>query len=217
MRYMMLAPILLLTSVAFANDQLASCEIEKSSIVSLSSAGLGQVSNLALIEVICSVRARPFPSKPGEFRNGLRAATTAYEVAQNGDRKEVPSEADASGGGEDSKQRREWVNFSIFLPLDQAEREIEARRYIANLKKLAEPLRPDFPWQQLESPQALGSLSDMVSQHRAGHFQVECRVLDGDRVIGVSVIEFEVLFKGRFSDSNGPFGYWKTPPSKTEP
>jgi hypothetical protein len=206
MRYMMLAPILLLTSVAFANDQSASCEIKKSTIVSLSPAGLAQVSNLRFIEVVCSVPARPFPSKPGEFQNGLGAATTAYEIAQNGDRKEVPSEAKASGNGGDFK--REWVSFCVYLPLDPAEREIEARRYIANLKKLAEPTLPDFPWQQLESPQALGSLLDMVSQHRAGHFQIECRVLDGDRVIGVSVIEFEVLFKGRFSDHVGPPGYW---------
>ena len=116
--------------------------------------------------------------------------------------------ADASGGGEDLKQDREWVNFTVFLPLDRAEREIEARRYIANLKKLGEPTRPDFPWQQLESPQALGSLSDTVTQHRAGHFQVECRVLDGARVIGVGVIDFEVLFKGRFSDHVGSPGYW---------
>jgi hypothetical protein len=208
MRYMMLAPILLLTSVAFANDQIASCEITKSTIVSLSPAGLRQVSNLRLIEVVCSVPGRPFPNKPGEVRNGLRAATAAHEIAQNGDRKEVPSEADASGSGEDFKQEREWVNFYVSLPLDPAEREIEARRYIANLKKLAEPIRPDFPWQQLESPQALGSLSDIVTQHRAGHFQVECRVLDGARVIGVSVIKFEVLFKGRFSDHVGSPGYW---------
>jgi hypothetical protein len=216
---MMLAPILLLTSVAFANDQLASCEIEKSTIVSLSSVGLVQVSNLALIEVICSVRARPFSIKPGEFRNGLRAATTAYEIAQNGDPKEVPSEADASGGGEDFKQEREWVNFHVFLPLDPAEREIEARRYIANLKKklASDPIADRLPWQQLESPQKLEALSDLVSQHRVGHFRVECRVLDSTRVIGVGVIEFEVLFKGRFSDSYGPPGYWKVPPSKTEP
>lgn len=215
MRYMMLVPILLLTSVAFANNQIASCEITKSTIVSLSLAGLRQVSNLQLIEVVCSVPGRPFPSKPGEFRNGLRVVTTAYEIAQSGDRKEVPSKADASGGGEDLK--REWVNFFVSLPLDTAEREIEARRYLANLKKLAEPVRPDLPWQRLESPEALGSLSDIVSQHRAGHFQIECRVLDGARVIGFSVIEFQVLFKGRFSDSSIPFGYWKATPSKTEP
>jgi hypothetical protein len=130
----------------------------------------------------------------------------------------VPSKANPSGGGEDLKQQREWVNFFVYLPLDPSEREIEARRSVANLKKLAEPSHSDFPWQQLESPQALVSLSDMVSQHRVGHFQIECRVLDGARVIGVNVIEFEVLFEGRFSDSVGPFGYWKTPPPpKTEP
>jgi hypothetical protein len=203
---MMLAPILLLTSVAFANDQIASCEIKKSTIVSLSPAGLAQVSNLRLIEVVCGVPARPFPNKPGEFRNGLRAATTAYEAAENGDRKEVPSEAKASGNGGDFK--REWVSFYVYLPLDPAKREIEARRYIANLKKLAEPFPTDFPWQQLESPQALDSLSDLVSQHRAGHFQIECHVLDGAQVIGIGFIEFEVLFKGRFSDRVGSVGYW---------
>jgi hypothetical protein len=203
---MMLAPILLLTSVAFANDQIASCEIKKSTIVSLSPAELAQVSNLRLIEVVCSVPARPFPSKPGEFRNGLRAATTAYEIAQNGDRKEVPSKADASGNGGDFK--REWVSFCVYLPLDPAEGEIEARRYVANLKKMGEPFRPGFPWQQLESPQTISSLSELVSQHRAGHFQAECRLFDGDRVVGVSIIEFEVLFKGRFSDRVGPIGYW---------
>jgi hypothetical protein len=218
MRYVMLSSILLLTSVAFANDRSASCEITKSTIVSLSPAELTQVSNLRLIQVVCSVSARPFPSKPGESQNGLRAETTAYEIIQSGDRKEVPSKADPSGGGEDLKQQREWVNFFVFLPLDPAEREIEARRSVANLKRLAGPGHSDFPWQQLESPQALGSLSDMVSQHRAGHFQIECRVLDGARVVGVNVIEFEVLFEGRFSDSVSPFGYWKTPPPpKTEP
>jgi hypothetical protein len=39
---------------------------------------------------------------------------------------------------------------------------------------------------------------------RVGHFQVECHILDGDRVMGVGVVEFEVLFKGRFSDVGLP-------------
>jgi len=207
MRYMMLAPILLLTSVAFANDQIASCEIKKSTIVSLSPAGLPQVSNLRFIEVVCSVPARPFPNKPGEFQNGLGGSNNRLRDRPKWRPEEVPSEAKASGNGGDFK--REWVSFCVYLPLDPAEREIEARRYIANLKRLAEPSRPDFPWQQLESPEAIRSLSELVSQHRVGHFQVECSILDGDRVIGVSVIEFEVLFKGRFSDRVGPLGYWE--------
>jgi len=210
---MMLAPILLLTSVAFANDQPASCEIAKSSIASRSVTGLAQVSNLGLIEVICSVPARPFPTKPGEFQNGLRAGTTAYEISQNGAPKEVPSEAETHGIG--GTLEREWVGFYVFIPLDPAEREIEARRYLANLRKKAGPSFDDFFWQRLESPQALASLSEFVSQHRAGHSKVECRVLDGTRVIGVGFVEFEVLFKGRFSDSDGSPGYWEAPPPPT--
>ena len=34
----------------------------------------------------------------------------------------------------------------------------------------------------------------LVYQHLVGHFQVECRILDGDRVMGVGIVELEVLF-----------------------
>jgi hypothetical protein len=44
----------------------------------------------------------------------------------------------------------------------------------------------------------------LVNQHRIGHFQVECRLLDGARVLGVDVVELEVLFKGHFSDIGLP-------------
>ncbi len=97
----MLAPILLLTNIAFASDQPASCEIAKSSILGLSSTGLAQVSNLGFIDITCRVSARPFPDKPGEVRYGLRAATTAYQISADGIRKEVPSEVNLHGGGED--------------------------------------------------------------------------------------------------------------------
>jgi hypothetical protein len=50
----------------------------------------------------------------------------------------------------------------------------------------------------------LERVREFVYQHRVGHFQVECRILDGDRVMGVGVVEFEVLFKGRFSDVGLP-------------
>jgi hypothetical protein len=43
-----------------------------------------------------------------------------------------------------------------------------------------------------------------VYQQRAGHFRLCCHVLDGDRTIGVGVIEIEVLFKDRFSDVGLP-------------
>ena len=51
---------------------------------------------------------------------------------------------------------------------------------------------------------ALDRTREFVYQHRVGHFQVECRILDGDRVMGVGIVELEVLFKGRFSDVGLP-------------
>jgi hypothetical protein len=47
---------------------------------------------------------------------------------------------------------------------------------------------------------ALERIRKVLWQHREGHFQVECRILDGDHVLGVAVVELEVLFKSRFSD-----------------
>lgn len=206
----MLAPILLLTNIAFASDQPASCEIAKSSILGLSSTGLAQVSNLGFIDITCRVSARPFPDKPGEVRYGLRAATTAYQISADGIRKEVPSEVNLHGGGED--REREWVSFYLDLPLERAERDLEARRYLDRLQKKAQRVISDS-----QSKQMLEGISQFVSQHRSGHFRVECRVLDGTRVVGIGVVELEVLFKGRFSDSDSLPGYWQTPPSKAEP
>ena len=51
---------------------------------------------------------------------------------------------------------------------------------------------------------ALEGTRELVYQHRVGHFQVECRILDGHRVMGIGVVELEVLFKGRFSDVGLP-------------
>jgi len=210
LRYLLLASTLLLTNAAFASDQPASCEIAKSSILGLSSAGLAQVSNLGLIEIVCRVSARPFSDKPGQVRYGLKAATTAYQISADGIQKEVPSEVNVSGGGFD--QEREFVLFYLGLPLDRTERDLEARRSLDRLQKKA----PE-PISDSQRTQMLDKLSQFISQHRDGHFRVECRVLDGARVVGVGVVELEVLFKGRFSDSDGLPGYWQAPPSKAEP
>jgi hypothetical protein len=51
---------------------------------------------------------------------------------------------------------------------------------------------------------ALENLRPLVYQHRVGHFQLQCQVLDGSRVMGADVIELEVLYKGRFSDLGLP-------------
>jgi hypothetical protein len=206
LRYIVLAQILLFASVTLASDIRPPCELVKESILSRSSSGLAQVSNLGDIHITCRVPARPFPTKPGESRNGLRAATTAYEISANGSKKLVPSEVHyvgGGGGGFGPDPEPEWVDFYVHIPLDSEELDAEARRYLA---KLEESMTPEQKRQFTEDAQkkALERLRQLVYQHRVGHFQVDCRVLDGSRVMGADVVELEVLFKGRFSDVGLP-------------
>jgi hypothetical protein len=199
---MVLSPILLFVSVAFATDTLPSCELAKESIVSRSSSGLAQVSNLGDIRITCRVPARPFPTTPGgEARYGLKVATTAYEISGDGSKKLVPSEVQIEGGG--FNPELEYVNFYVHIPLDSAEADAEARRYLA---KLEESGTPEQKAQFAAFPQdkALENIRKLVFQHRLGHFHLDCRVLDGSRVMGTDSVELEVLFKGRFSDARLP-------------
>jgi len=203
LRYIVLAQVLFFASVAFASDIRPSCELKKESILSRSSSGLVQVSNLGNIHIICRVPPRPFPSKPGESRNGLTAATTVYEISANGGKKLVPSEVHLVGGGFGPDPEPEWVDFYVHVQLDSEELDAEARRYLA---KLVESMTQEQKKQFTEAAQtkALENLRQLVYQDRIGHFQVDCRVLDGSRVIGADVVELEVLFKGRFSDVGLP-------------
>ena len=200
LKYILMAQVLLLSCApAFAGDKPASCELASESIVSRSSSGLAQVSNLGTIEITCCVPARPFPTKPGEIRNGLGAATRAYKVSPHGNRELVPSEVKQSGGGSQPDPELEWVDFYVHIQLKDAERDAEVRRYV---DKLFKSMVPDQINQVPEGghQRALERVRELVYQNRIGHFQVECRILDGDRVMGVGVVELEVLFKGRFSD-----------------
>ncbi len=131
---MLLAQVLFLSCVAFGGDKPATCELASKSIVSRSSSGLAQVSNLGDIQITCRVRARQFPTKPGQSRNGLKAATTAYKISPDR-RKLVPSVVHQFGGGFGPDPEPEWVDFYVHIPLDGAERDAEARRYLAKLEK----------------------------------------------------------------------------------
>jgi hypothetical protein len=156
---MLMAQLLLLSSVAFGGDKSASSELARKSIVSRSSSGLAQVSNL------------------GTSR--LHAK---------------------SGGGFGPDPEREWVEFDVHIPLDSAERDAEVRKYLAKIEK-------SMPLEQITEEvhqRALERTREFVYQHRVGRFQVECRILDGDRVMAVGIVELEVLFKGRFSDVGLP-------------
>jgi hypothetical protein len=206
LRYVILAQILLSASATFAGGIRPSCELAKESILGRSSSGLAQVSNLGAIEITCHVPARPFPTKPGTSRNGLRAETTAYKVSPDGSKKLVPSEVHQFGGGGDGfgpEPEPEYVDFYVHIPPDSAEANAEARRYLA---KLEESMTAEQKAQFTKDAQkkALENLPQLVYQHRVGHFQVDCRVLDGSRVMGFDVVELEVLFKGSFSDVGLP-------------
>jgi len=206
LRYITLAQILLFASVAFASDLRPSCELAKKSILSVSPSGLAQVSNVGDIHITCRIPARPFPTKPGETRNGLRAATTAYEITANGTKKLVPSEVHVVGGGGDGfgpNPEPEWVDFYVHIPLDSEELDAELGRYLAKVEQSMTPQQKS----QLKKDdwgRGLERLRELVYQHRVGHFQLDCRVLDGSRVMGSDVVELEVLFKGRFSDIGLP-------------
>lgn len=200
MRYTLLAQLLLLSPLAFGGNKPASCELASESIVSRSSSGLAQVSNLGDIQIRCHVPARPLPTKPGESRNGLKASTSAYNFFPDGSKGLVPSEVHESGGGFGSDPEPEWTDFFVHILLEPAERDAEGLRYLAKLEK---SMRQEQITEEVHQ-RGLERVRKFVYQHRVGHFQVECRILDGDRVMGVGVVELEVLFKGRFSDVGLP-------------
>ena len=204
MKYVLMIQLLLLSPAAFGADKTASCELASTSIVSHSSSGLAQVSNLGDIQITCSVPARPLTSKPGESRNGLRAATIAYKISPDSSKESVPSEVHqygSGGGGIGPVRQPERVLFFVHIPLESAELDAESRRYLAKMQESGKNSMPPVLFTEEDRRRALENLRELVYQHRVGHFLVECRVLDGDQVMGVGVVELEVLFKGRFSDS----------------
>jgi hypothetical protein len=196
MRYAVLQ-LLLLSSLGFADHAPASCQISDKSVLSNSASGIAQVSNLEQIQIRCDVAARGPLTKPGEVRYGLKAEAAVYKISADGTRNSVPSDVNVSGGG--SRGTTDWVDFYIHIPLDPADRDAEILRYLAILDRgvagnqlLQKQIRQ---WQK--NPQALAAI---ISQNRLGRFEVDCRVLDGDLVIGVGRVGLEVLFKGHFSD-----------------
>jgi hypothetical protein len=200
MKYLLMAQLLVLSSLAFGGDKPAACELESKNIVSRSSSGLAQVSNLGDIQITCRVPSRPFPTKPGEIRYMLKVATVALQISADGSTKPVPSEVHPTGGRFGGDPEKEWVIFYVHIPLEATERDDEARRYLAKIESAMPPQKITEEARQ----QALERTREFVYQHRVGHFQVECRISDGERVVGVGVVELEVLFKGRFSDVGLP-------------
>lgn len=202
MKCVLAAQLLLLSSVAFGGDKSATCELASKSIVSRSSSGIAQVGNLGDIQIRCYIAARPFPTKPGDVQYMPKVATVTYEVSIDGRKQAVPSEVQQSGGGH--KPGQEWVDFFIHIPLDPAERDAEASRYLAKMQLAMPELMAPLLNTEAARQRAIQRIGDLVYQHRVGHFYVGCRVSDGDRLMGVGLVELEVLFEGRFSDLGLP-------------
>jgi hypothetical protein len=161
LRYL-IAQLLLLSSVASAGDKPASCEFAGKSVVGRSSSGLAQASNLGDIQITCSVPARPFSTEGAESRRLLKVATVAYQILPDGSKKLVPSETNQTGGGLDSKA--ESVYFHFHIPLESAERDTEANRYLAKLEK-------SMPAQQITEEanrRALERIREALYQNRVG-------------------------------------------------
>jgi hypothetical protein len=174
----------------------ATCEVGRSTMVSRSLSGIALVSNLGLIEISCRVPRRPSP-KAGTVQYGLKAEATVYEVSPDGARSMVPSAVNVSGGGGDSQS--EYVSFYLDVPIDSTERDAAIRTYLAKIAASAtnEHQREMARGLQKMDPR---TLAPMFRQQRVGRFQVDCRVLDQGRVVGIGRVDLEVLFKGRFFD-----------------
>ena len=200
--HLTLIALSLVSLYGFSSDAPAICKLAKTSVISLSSSGLPQVSNLGDIEITCSVPARPLPTEPDEGLNGLQVRTTAYELHADGTRTVVPSDVNISGGGRAgfaSAPEPEWVNFSVYILLEPALRDEEVRKELAWLEEGMKPEKLSDADKKRGTERLRYALER--KQHRVGHFQLRCSVTDGSRVLGVGTVELEVLYKGRATDS----------------
>jgi hypothetical protein len=180
-------------------SQRVSCDVE--SVLSRSPAGIAQVSNLGGIYVRAGISyRRPVPK--GGVLDPIHAQAIVYEVAADNTRKIVESIASSRGGGGDTNS--EYVSLSLSIPIDSSEREAASREYLAYLVSHAESSTDNEERAMAPILQKIGpsAFTGIFGQHRVGHFQEECRVVDQGRLLGVGRADLEVLFKGRFFDQD---------------
>src|SRR5262249_40657781 len=149
----------------------ASCAIDPQSIVSRSSTGVAQVSNLALIYARAVV-SPPRPVPAGGALLGLRVEATVRQIVPNGGRTIVTSTVNMTGGGGDL--RSEYVTFTLDIPIDAAERDAAIRDYVESLERAAASSTNERERLQAAMLQRMGSsaFASMFRQHRVGRFQI---------------------------------------------
>ena len=227
MKAAVIAGLMFASTLAFAADQSARCEILARSVIGHGIGGVPQVSNLGQIEVDCHIEARPGPPKdwpadqPWPYFGimnmkitqggyGLTVDAKAFEIAADRTEKPVPAQVNLSGAGGDSDKNEEMVSFSLKLPLDPADQLAEVQRTFRNWERLTEERGDEDSSEMKEALRKFESdpakVALMATQHRAGRFRVELHVKDKDQgtVVGTGELLLEVVFKGRLSDSSEP-------------
>ena len=98
----------------------------------------------------------------------------------------------------------EETHFTIDIPIEAAERDAAIGEYLSDLKQhvvaLPNEVERAAALRLLDAARNPVLFVSLFRQHRAGLFEIECRVLDEGRVQGVGRATLEVLFKGRFFD-----------------
>lgn len=163
-----------------------------------SPSGVVQVSNLDMIDITCRIPARRTP-KSG-IQQGLGVDAKVYQLSTDGVRRPVPSTLNLVGGGRDLNIER--VNFDLEIPLDTSDRDAAIRAHWSGVARSAAS-SPDQ--KEREKAQAVEKIMPQAfapyfRQHRVGRFQVDCRVLDEGKVVGIGRADLEVVFKGNFFD-----------------
>lgn len=185
------------------------CHAEASSLLGRSASGIEQVGNLKLIQLQCGTSPRrPLPTTGSQGL--LTVEATVYQLSASGSRMLVRSAVAPSGGGGD--QQTEWVNFSLDIPIDDAERDAAVTRYIDQFVATLASSSNALERAEAERLRSLGSrgtdqlalgFRQMFQQHRAGRFHMDVRLLDGGRVVNTGGFDFEVVFKGSFFEEYG--------------
>jgi hypothetical protein len=179
------------------------CSVLAPSILSRSSSGVVQVSNLALMSFECR-RSPPRPMPPSQVQYPFKVEAVVYQVSETGQRILVPSTVTASGTQGDTES--EAVLFYLDIPVDDAERDAAVRAFIAALTRQAAASPNEA--ERAQAARLAGvdprGMALMMRQHRVGRFRVEFRILDQGRLDSVAGADLEVAFKGSFFDQMLP-------------
>jgi hypothetical protein len=177
-----------------------SCFVQAPSVLSRSSSGVAQVSNLQLIYLECR-RSPPRALPQSGQQLPLTVEAVVYHVSDDGAKVRVPSQVMASGSGADLQA--ESISFYLDIPLGDAEREAASRSFLAELARLAKSSPNESERAQMARLLQFAdarTMAQTIRQHRAGRFHVEFRVLDETRLVGVPSLDLEVVDKGAFFD-----------------